>query len=276
MSSDVPLAAVFCVLVVLIAGCGGVSRATPVTQNRGTAARTERLIQSANPWQFETTVVGVNSNGYEGDGCIKAVENAVEYWESRETGLDLEFRVDPGNQDPDIEISYRPQIGTCGNGATTGTVPYCTDSHDENDRATGVTTTAISGGYTASTTTQIVKAGFGTMLPVDGPTDPSDFSNFDACENRDPWPEPRTVVIGSDQSASDRNVTPLVAGAVAYWEPQNASVKNYTTDFSVEPDARSPSRFRAKYSGVDLKKMTRLSVVRIHWALMVGSVRSRR
>lgn len=226
--------ALLAILLILISGCGGASQAgettTPIqTQPADTPQGPN------NPWSVETITVDVNLNGYEGAEYIQAVEEATDYWESQNTGLDLQFRVDTRLSDADIVVDYRPSVVCNGDEAI-----YCTDTYDEAEEVIGTTEVEIAGGYTAETTRYIGQSALAQMLPINGHTSPDEYQGFTTYENMDPWPKPGPVVVGINQSAADRNMTPLVQEAVDYWDAQNSSVKNYSVEFSVQPNATEP------------------------------------
>lgn len=49
-----------------------------------------------------------------------------------------------------------------------------------------------------------------------------------------------TLTVGLDTSAAERNVTPLVANALAYWEENASEYAGYPIDYTLEPDATNP------------------------------------
>lgn len=225
----------FTALLVVISGCGGASQ-PPTTD---TATHTDQPTSTpqgpANPWGAETISVNVNLNGYTSDEYLEAVRNAADYWESQGTDMDLQFRVGTGLTGADIVVDYRPRAGCLDEDGI-----YCTDTVAPGVNEVGATEMTIAGGYTAETTEYIIRAAFAEMLSADAPTAPDGYVGFTVYENRDPWPEPGPVVVGINQSLADRNMTPLVRDAIDYWDAQNISVKNYTVEFSVEPNATDP------------------------------------
>jgi len=232
------------VALLLVAGCGGQAgqSATTAPGAPTDATPVETTAGPANPWGAERLTVSVDTGPYADADYTEAVRAAAAYWNDHAdaTEYGVELAVAPNASNPDVAVEYAPRIQVCGGETSAGTFYSCTDTYADGETEAGVSTVELAGGYTANATERIAARAFGRLLSVSESAEPADFPELTNPANRDPWPEPGPVVVGVDAAATERNVTPLVERAVAYWEGADDAVKNYAADFRVEPNATSP------------------------------------
>lgn len=97
----------------------------------------------------------------------------------------------------------------------------------------------------------VVMAGCFTSLGTDDDTSPSETPGVNNTTDVDsaptnPWGK-ETLTVSVDQpSDSWRNITPLVAETIAYWEPRDEDYGSYQIDFDLRPNASEPD-VRVRY-----------------------------
>lgn len=117
------------VLVLLVAGCGGASTGgTPVETSGpttstpfGTATEVPTTTATTepspdNPWGKAPIVVGVRYPDDASRDYTPLVEDAVRYWESEGAAYATwapDFSVEPDASNPDVVVSFRPEIDRC-------------------------------------------------------------------------------------------------------------------------------------------------------------------
>lgn len=241
------------VVLVLLAGCGGQSATAPTTDASPTSAvSTSPAATTAppepttsgpqNPWTSETATVAVDTGQYSASKYVAAVRQTIEYWNSHRDAspFDVSLRLDEDAEAPDILVEYDSRVQVCDDDVSSSTYYYCTDTYAVGDTETGTSTVKVAGGYTANSTKLLTREAFADLLAVASHDEPADYRVVEDPVNQDPWPYPGDVVVAVNQSLTDRNMTPLVEQAVEYWAGVDNSSKNYTTDFEVDADARTP------------------------------------
>lgn len=231
------------VALVLIAGCGGQTNPNATAGATGpTDATTQTATEPMNPWGTERLTVAVQTGAYTAPGYVSAVRRATAYWNDHRAAseYDVELSFERNASNPDVLVTYEPRISFCGGETSDGTFYSCVDTYASGERASGTSTVQLAGGYTANATERIATRAFAALLSVPDGAETADFPELASPSNRDPWPEPGPVVVGVDQTAASRNVTPLVEQTVAYWESVNDTAKNYTADFRVDANVSDP------------------------------------
>jgi hypothetical protein len=134
---------------------------------------------------------------------------------------------------PDVLVRVADDRLDCGlASAGTGPVSRCVES-----AADGPGVATISPGLTEASAQAATTAALGRLL---GQETRLDGTAFAGPEFADPWPaqEPVTVHV-VNEAAPDRDVEPLVAETLRWWEQADDAHGNYTTDWELvdDPDA---------------------------------------
>jgi hypothetical protein len=181
-----------------------------------------------NPWGDDPIVVGVDAPSTDRE-YARLVEQATTYWEQNAeqyAGFDVDYRVDPDADDPDLVVHFVDDVPTCGDTSdAVGCAPLVTES-GQIDRPEQV---SVQTGLSAESTTLVLKHEFGHTLGLrhdDGPRAVMRAESVlytqprpNATDRDFPWRDPEFTVYVDEANVSDTEATrEQVQHALTYYE----------------------------------------------------------
>jgi hypothetical protein len=246
------------ILFVVLAGCTGglfpsadesptstttapLADPTPTATDGGTTGRPTAGDAPARIWPDEPIVVAVEDTTGSGRDFVPLARDALDYWRGNATrylGYPVEFVLEPGATDPDVEIRVVRSIDDCnGPGDAIGCAPYITN-RDRIDRPVSVDVVA---GLSDESTIHVMKHELGHVFGLDHGDPPravmapgslvTTLPRRNATDRPVPWENATLTVHLNDPDGSDEDrVRRQVGHALDYYDrgaggtvPENAS-----------------------------------------------------
>ncbi|KTG08790.1 matrixin [Haloprofundus marisrubri] len=220
MSSRLPTLAVVALLVVT-AGClgsladGGGSSDAPLPGSSSTSTdhESETASTGTNPWGDDPIVVAVENRGEPGREFTPLVRQATSYWEenAREyTGFDVDYRVVPDAENPDLVVEFVDEVPNCDNVThAAGCAPRITDAR----QIQRPETVSVRTGLSDESTELVVRHELGHTLGLGHDDEPADVMAAssvlytepqpNATERAFPWDDAHFTVYADTESADD-------------------------------------------------------------------------
>lgn len=233
------------ILALSLVPVGGLLLTDSGQESPETGAETAALLAGLTDDRSGTETVVVAVADTEDAATTARVRHAVEYW-TGETGTRRPVLAtdlpDPSAVEPwipgaavapDVLVRVGEHRLYCSPAAASaGPSSRCVEPSGEGP---GVAT--ISPGLTEASAQTATTAALGRLLGQETRRDGTAFSGPDFA---DPWPAQETVTVHVvNEAAPDRDVEPLVAEALRWWEQADDAHGNYTTDWELvdDPDA---------------------------------------
>ncbi|SEO94208.1 hypothetical protein SAMN04487948_108109 [Halogranum amylolyticum] len=201
---------------------------TPVGSTaNATAAAGTAVPAKPNPWGDDPLVVGVE--GPADRGHVDVVEAATAYWEQRArqyAGFDVDYRVVPDAEEPDLVVNFVDDVPACGDTHdAVGCAPLVTDA-GQIDRPEQV---YVKTGLSTESTTLVLRHELGHTLGLRHDDAPQDVMRAESvlytpkqpnATDRDfPWPDSEFTVYVDERNVSDPAATrEQVQHALTYYE----------------------------------------------------------
>jgi hypothetical protein len=229
---------------VLAAGClapvGGFDASTPapVGETPATdASPTDRpsetpppsVADRVSPWGADPVVVAIEADAERSRNVTPLVQSATAYWESnaeRYAGYQVEYRVDPDADRPDIVVRFVDEIPDCGGvGDAAGCAPLVRDAR-QIDRPESIW---VRGGLSDESTVLVLQHEFGHALGLTHADAPARIMQAEtvlytrpqpnATERDFPWADGAfTVAIDVEGAPDPATARKQVRHALAYYE----------------------------------------------------------
>lgn len=235
------------VVLVVLAGCIGVSNPPRSNASTETVTTPDRESWTGHPWRGATLTVGVeNSNASDGE-FVRLVRNATGYWDQHVdeyAGYRATFVVEPNASDPDVRVVYADGRSPCGdaNDPVLGCAPVI-DRSGEPPRTVHV---EITPGYSDATTRRVLKHELGHVLGLDHDDRPRSVMSatlnathrqtMNATERSLPWRSRNVSVYVNTPRPGHRD---QVEHALAYFEDGADGSLAVTPRFSVVDDPKA-------------------------------------
>ncbi|MFB6301910.1 MAG: matrixin [Haloferacaceae archaeon] len=229
-------AAVGLAALALVAGClGGLGPTADPTRTATDAAgepagatdgsRASAGTPSGNPWGADPIVVGVRPANAT---YVATVRNATAYWErvdERYLGFPVAYEVRPGASDPDVVVSFVPEVSTCkGTADAAGCAPLVRGRVDDRPAMVYVRT-----GFARASRLLVTKHELGHTLGLGHDDPPADVMAAasvlytrprpNATERAFPWADAEFVVAVNASGAADpAGARRQVGHALDYYE----------------------------------------------------------
>lgn len=203
-----------------------------------TIETTTQPMTEAHPFSEQVISVGVDPPESGPSNVYQSAKKGVQWWQNNSDIIDFnaEFEYTPNSSSADIVLDYTPTIERCGEEISRDTFLYCAPQIERSTSVDEKVHVNITSRYTPDHTTTVTKLAIGHNLGIDSSSMP--VSEPQDYQLRNPWFGKSPVVVNvSYEVNTSRNISPLVAETLEYWENQPQTVKNYTADFELRPDA---------------------------------------
>ena len=240
------------ILLVALAGCStspnsgtqtesDLTTVEPSTESAATETTPEITSEpttQTHPFSEQIIKIGVRSPENGPSNVFQSAEESVRWWQNNSDikEFDPEFEYTPNSTSADIVLDYTSTIRKCGDQHSQNTFLYCGPQIDRYSSVDEKVQVNITSRYTPEQTTILTKLAIGDTLGIDSSSMP--VSEPQDYQLRNPWFGKSPVVVNVSYEVNvSRNISPLVAETLEYWEKQPQTVKNYTADFELQPNA---------------------------------------
>jgi hypothetical protein len=203
----------------------GLSSTTNTTTTSGTDGS---VASKPNPWGEAPLVVGIDAPDSD-PSYAPLVEEATAYWATNAeqyAGYDIDYRVDPNAESPDIVVTFVDDVPTCGSTRdAVGCAPLVTDSTqvDPPERV------YVKTGLSTESTVLVLKHELGHTLGLRHTDEPRDVMRAEsvlytqpkpnATERAFPWRDSEfTVYVDETNSSDPAGTREQVQHALTYYE----------------------------------------------------------